>query len=171
MLGFVGGTGPEGRGLALRLALVGEQVLIGSRDDARAAEAVEGISQFVPQGALRGTRNIEVAREADVVFVVVPYAAQRDTLLSLKEELAGKIVVNVVVPLVFSKGHAKAVPVEEGSAGLQAQAILPGSTVVSAFHNISAQELLKPDQPIDSDVVICADDERAKEVVASWRKR
>ena len=171
MLGFIGGTGPAGRGLALRLALAGEQVLIGSRDLARAKEAAESISPFVPQGALIGTLNIKVAHEADIVFVVVPYAAQRDTLVSLKQELAGKIVVNAVVPFVFNKAQSRAVLVEEGSAALQAQAILSESTVVSAFHSISAQELLKPDQPIDSDVIICADDERAKEIVAELAEK
>ena len=114
MLGFIGGTGPEGRGLALRLALAGEKALIGSRDEARARQAVESISRFLPQGALRGALNTEVANTADIVFVVVPYAAQRDTLVSLKGELAGKIVVDAVVPLAFSKGRARAVPVEEG---------------------------------------------------------
>lgn len=171
MLGFVGGTGPEGRGLALRLALAGEQVLIGSRNEARAKEAAENISRFVPKGALHGTLNTKVAREADIVFVVVPYAAQRETLGFLAEELSGKIVVSAVSPLVFSNGRARTAPIEEGSAALEAQAILPESTLVSAFHSISAQELLKPDQPIDSDVIICADDDRAKEIVTELAEK
>ena len=165
MLGFIGGTGPEGRGLALRFALAGEHVLIGSRDDSRARQAAGSISESVPQGLVRGAHNLDVAREADVVFVAVPYAAHRDTLASIKEHLAGKIVVDVVAPLAFSNGQARALPVKEGSASLQAQALLPESAVVAAFQAISARDLLAPDRLIDSDVVVCGDNAEAKAVV------
>lgn len=165
MYGFIGGTGPEGRGLALRLAMTGEKVLIGSRDETRAKDAAQSISGHVSDGLVSGAENRFVAREADILFIVVPYAAQRDTLTALKEELAGKIVVDVVAPLVFEKGKATAVTVEEGSAALQAKAILPESRIVAAFQNISARDLLEPDASVDSDVVVCADDEEAKQVV------
>jgi len=165
VLGFIGGTGPEGRGLALRFALAGEQVLIGSRDLGRAQEAAEAILQLAPAASVRGALNSDAARDADIVFVVVPYAAQKDTLASLKDALAGKLVIDAVVPLAFSKGRARAISVEEGSAAQQAQAILADSTVVAAFQNISAEELLKPDKPIDCDVVVCADDRDSRDVV------
>lgn len=165
MLGFIGGTGPEGRGLALRFAMAGEQVLIGSRDGARAGEAAESLSPSVPPGSVRGALNPAVASQSDIVFVAVPYAAHRDTLASLKEHLGGKVVVDVVAPLAFSRGRARAVPVEEGSVALQAQAILPRSKVVAAFQTISAHDLLVPDKAIDSDVVVCADDDEARKVV------
>ena len=165
MLGFIGGTGPEGRGLAVRFALAGERVLIGSRDRERASEAAESVSEFAPSGLASGALNRDVARGAEVVFVTVPYAGHRDTLASLKEELAGKIVVDVVAPLAFDKGRARAIRVEEGSAAMQAQAILANSTVVAAFQAISAPDLLVPDKLIDSDVVVCADDADAKDLV------
>ena len=165
MLGFIGGTGPEGRGLALRFALASERVLIGSRDERRAREAAESIAVLAPFGWARGALNRDVAREAETVFVTVPYRAHRDTLRSLKEELAGKIVVDVVAPLDFTRGRARAIRVREGSAALQAQAILTESNVVAAFQTISARDLLIPHKPIDSDVVVCADDPRAKSVV------
>ncbi|MCI0438566.1 MAG: NADPH-dependent F420 reductase [Chloroflexi bacterium] len=165
MLGFIGGTGPEGKGLALRLALAGEQVVIGSRDEGRAREAADSLSEHLPPGAARGALNRDVAKESDVVFVVVPYAAQKDTLWALKDELAGKIVVDVVAPLEFVKGRASAVRVEEGSAALQAQAILPDSRIVAAFQTISARDLLEPGKPLDTDVIVCADDEDAKAAV------
>ncbi len=165
MYGFIGGTGPEGRGLALRIAMTGEKVLIGSRDETRAKDAAQSIAEHVGDGLVSGTENHVVARKADIVFVVVPYAAQRDTLTALRDELAGKIVVDVVAPIVFEKGKARAVAVEEGSAALQAKAILPVSRVVAAFQNISARDLLEPDRSVDSDVVVCADDEEAKRVV------
>lgn len=165
MYGFIGGTGPEGRGLALRLAMTGEKVLIGSRDESRAKDAAQSISEHVSDGLVSGAENRFVAREADILFIVVPYAAQRDTLTALKEELAGKIVVDVVAPLAFEKGNATAVAVEEGSAALQAKAILPESRVVAAFQNLSAHDLLEPDASVGCDVVVCADDEEAKQVV------
>ena len=165
MVGFLGGTGPEGRGLALRFALAGERVLVGSRDRGRAHQAAESISALGPSDLARGALNHDVAREADIVFVAVPFTGHRHTLVSLKDQLTGKIVVDVVAPLVFSKGRAKAIHVEEGGVALQAQAILAESTIVGAFQTISAQDLLIPDKPIDSDAIICADDGEAKRVV------
>ncbi len=171
MIGFVGGTGPEGRGLALRLALAGEAVAIGSRDAVRAAEAGEKVLSQVPTASVLAGLNEDVAGDADIVFVSVPHAAQRETLTAITGQLAGKTVVTVVAPVSFSKGVATAVPVEEGSAALQAQALLPDSRVVAAFQTISARDLLKPGKPIDSDVVVCADDEDAKAEVSALAEK
>ena len=99
------------------------------------------------------------------MFVAVPYSAQRITLEAVKSELSGKIVVDVVAPVVFSNGKASAVPVPEGSAALEAQSILKDAVVVAAFQNISARDLLVPTESVDSDVVVCADEEEAKGVV------
>jgi len=171
MLSFIGGTGPEGRGLALRFALAGEQVLIGSRDEGRARDAAGSVSEHVSKNPVTGTLNEDAARQGDIVFVAVPYGGHRDTLVSLREALAGKIVVDVVAPLAFNKGRASAIAVEEGSAALQAQAILSESTVVAAFQNVSARDLLAPDRPVDSDVVVCADDAEAKRVVMALAEK
>ncbi len=165
VLGFIGGTGPEGRGLALRFALSGEQVLIGSRDAERANQAAQSVMESAPEDLIRGGLNKDVARDADLVLVAVPYAGHKDTLASLRQELSGKVVVDLVAPLAFNKGRAEAVRVEEGSVALQAQAILSESRVVAAFQTVSAQDLLVPDRSIDSDVVVCADDEDARETV------
>ena len=165
MLGFLGGTGPEGRGLALRFALNGEHVLIGSRDEERARVAAESVALSAREGLVTGALNADVADRADIVLVAVPYAGHKATLSSLRERLVGKIVVDLVAPLAFEKGMARAIPVEEGSVALQAQAILPESTVAAAFQTISAQDLLVPDRRIDSDVVVCADDIEVKKVV------
>ena len=171
MLGLIGGTGPEGRGLALRFALAGERVLIGSRDETRAVDAAESVSAFVPPGTVQGALNPAVAAQADIVFVAVPYAGHRDTLASLKEHLGGKIVVDLVAPLEFVKGRARAILVEEGSAAQQAQSILAESKVVAAFETVSAQDLLIPDKSLDSDIVVCADDREAKDVVMKLAER
>ena len=165
MIGFIGGTGPEGRGLAIRFAMAGEKVLIGSRDKSRADEAAGSVSGHTPPGSVTGMHNSDVAREADIVFVAVPFQGHRDTLDAMKDQLTGKIVVDLVAPLAFNKGRARAIPVEEGSAALQAQSILTDSTVVAAFQTVSARDLLTPEKSVDSDVVVCADDSRAKEIV------
>jgi NADPH-dependent F420 reductase len=142
--------------------MAGRRVFIGSRDIARAREAAASLSPPLAPGAVGGALNQEVASRADIVFVAVPYAAHRETLTLLKEYLAGKVVVDVVAPLAFNKGRARAVPVPEGSAALQAQAILPESRVVAAFQTVSAQDLLASDKPVNTDVVVCADDDEAR---------
>ncbi len=162
MIGFVGGTGPEGRGLALRFALAGEDVAIGSRDAQRAAAAAESVSALADGLRVRGGLNQEIAEQSDMVFVAVPYAGHRQTIESLRPQLDGKLIVDVVAPLRFSRGAASAVDVEEGSAAEQAQTLLPNSRVVGAFHNLSAEDLLNPDADVVADVVVCADDSDAK---------
>ena len=162
MIGFIGGTGPEGRGLALRFAMAGESVAIGSRDAARARDAADSVNSLADGLHVGGALNEDVAERADTVFIAVPYAGHLATLNALRERLDGKTVVDVVAPLAFRRGVASAVPVEEGSAAQQAQKSLPNSRVVGAFHNLSAEELLKPDARIDADVIVCADDANAK---------
>lgn len=165
MLGLIGGTGPEGRGLALRFALAGEDVLIGSRDAKRAEQAASEIRSYEVKGSVDGALNADAARGADIVLVAVPYEGHRDTLTALRGALAGKLVVDVAAPLVVERGRARAVRVEEGSAALQARGILADSTVAAAFQTISARDLLVPDRAIDSDVIVCADDDGAKSTV------
>ena len=165
MLAFLGGTGPEGRGLALRFALAGEEVTIGSRDPDRAREAAQVLQKLAPQASIRGDENREAAKRGDVVFVTVPYEAQKPLVTQLEDELADKLVVSVVAPLAFEKGRPRAVPVEEGSAAMQSQSLLPRSQVVAAFQNLSATELLAPDRAMEGDVVVCSDHREAKERV------
>ena len=165
MIGILGGTGPEGKGLAYRFALAGHQVIIGSRDRDRAVEASRGVAELGPAGQVIGAVNDEVARRADPVFVTMPYSGHWETLRSVKEALMGKVVVDVVAPIAVEKGLARAISVEEGSAALEAQSVLPDSSVVAAFQTISAHDLLARDRPIDSDVLVCADGAHAKERV------
>jgi NADPH-dependent F420 reductase len=165
VIGFIGGTGPEGRGLALRFCMVGEHVLIGSRDPAKAAQAASDVQAGTGNGSVSGTSNDEAAQNADTIFIAVPYTAQRATLTALKDSLHGKVVVSVVAPLAFSTGIASALPVASGSAALETQALLPGSTVAAAFQTISAHDLLEANKPLDSDVIVCSDDKAAREMV------
>ena len=162
MIGFIGGTGPEGRGLALRFALAGEDVLIGSREAARAQAAADSVREISPSISIDGGLNADVASRSEIVVVAVPYSAQRPTLEALTEELRGKLIINVVAPLTFSKGTASAIRVEAGSAALEAREIVPDAIHTAAFHNVSAQELLIPDRPLDTDIVVFGDDAGAK---------
>ena len=161
---ILGGTGPQGRGLALRLARAGSRVVIGSRDPHRAQEVADSLA---PGGGLEisGAGNAEAAVAADVVFVAVPWDAHEPTLKSLVAELAGRVVVDVVNPLTFDELGPIGLQVVEGGAGQQAQALLPDSFVVSGFHHVSAKHLLDETHGVDTDVMICGDDPAAKERV------
>ena len=159
MLAILGGTGPEGKGLALRLALAGETVVIGSRDAARGAAAAAELAAQAPGAAdIRGADNAEAAAQGAVVFLAFPYEGQRAVLETLAGALDGKIVVSVIAPMAFERGKgARAVEVAAGSAAQEAQEMLPGALVAAAFQNVSAEELLETAHPMQGDVVVCSD--------------
>lgn len=166
-VGVLGGTGEQGRGLALRLAMAGHRVVIGSRDGARAA----GIAEEIGHGVV-GMSNADCARATDVVIVAVPWDGHGALLESLREALAGRIVVDCVNPLGFDKQGAFALEVAEGSAAQQAAAILADSRVVAAFHHISAVLLLDESvESIDTDVLVLGDDREATDTVQALAAR
>ena len=172
MLAFLGGTGPEGKGLALRLAMAGESVVIGSRDAGRAQEAANELLELAPGVAISGAVNPEAAARADVVFLTMPYNGMSPTIDGVGEALSGKPVVTVIAPMRFERGvGAIADDVPAGSAAQEAQAAAPDSRVVAAFQNVSAEELLRPGVTLDEDVVICADDMEAKQVVVDLTRK
>lgn len=164
-IGFIGGTGPEGKGLAYRFALAGHELVIGSRSRERGEAAAREIAERVPNATVRGADNADAAREGTVVVLTVPFAAQADTLPALRDALDGKIVVSTAVPLSFEGGKPAMLPVAEGSAAEQAQALLPGARVVSAFQNLGAAKLWEGDPLLEQDVVVCADDAEARRAV------
>jgi len=174
-LAFLGGTGPEGKGLALRLALAGEAVIIGSRDAERARAAADQLSADDDGERtidVKGADNLEAASQAAVIFLTVPYEAQRPLLEPLKEPLRGKVVVNVIAPMKFERGRgASALPVAAGSAAEEAQQLLPDSLVVAAFQNVSAEELQDPDKVMQGDVIICSDFSDAKSLVSDLTRK
>ncbi|MBL0749107.1 NADPH-dependent F420 reductase [Nocardioides baculatus] len=162
-IAVLGGTGPQGRGLARRFAAAGLDVVLGSRDAARAASAADDLAAV---GRVRGASNAEAAVAGDIVLVVVPWDGHAELLESLRDELAGKVVVDCVNPLGFDKQGAYALPVEEGSATQQAAAILTRSRVVGAFHNVSAVLLEDPSvESVDTDVLVLGDDREATDLV------
>ena len=165
-IGVLGGTGPQGRGLARRWAAAGLEVVIGSRDAARAAEVAVGLADGTGDGRVRGATNADCASSTDLVVVAVPYAGMADLLGSLADPLAGTLVVSCVNPLGFDKQGAYALDVPEGSAALQAARLLPASTVVAAFHHVSAVLLEDPSvETVDTDVLVLGDDRDATDRV------
>jgi hypothetical protein len=160
-IAFIGGTGEEGMGLAFRFARAGHPCMIGSRSTERARAAAAELIRDHGALPLRGCVNDEAAANCDLIVLTTPYAAQAETLPSLAEATAGKVVVSTVVPMAFEGGRASVIVVPEGSAAQQAQALLPGSTVVAAFQNLSAKKLLKGGK-IEADVIVCADDADAR---------
>jgi len=172
MLAFLGGTGPEGKGLALRLALAGEEVVIGSRDAQRARGSADELRQSAPGARIEGMDNSHAAAAAEVVFLTVPYEGQRPLLEQLGSSLAGKVLVDVIAPMRFERGRgASAVDVAAGSAAQEAQELAPDSRVVSAFQNVSAEELLRLDADMEGDVLVCSDHRDAKELVMGLTRR
>lgn len=171
LLGFIGGTGPEGMGLAARFAAAGEAVLIGSRSPERAAEAVGRLRQLLPEARIEGGLNEEVAARADILFLTIPYDGQQELLPRLAAASAGKIVVSTVSALRVERGRVYARPVPAGSAAEEAAELLPGARVVGAFHHVGAHQLLDLGYRLDCDVLVAGDDREAKEAVLALGRR
>ena len=161
----LGGTGPQGRGLARRFATAGVPCVLGSRDAGRAQQAAQPMADAgLP---VSGADNAGAAAAGQIVVVAVPYEGHEDLLRSLVSELAGKIVVDCVNPLGFDKQGSYQLDVPEGSAAQQAAAALPESRVVAAFHHVSA--VILEDETVDSvetDVLVLGDDREATDLVA-----
>jgi NADPH-dependent F420 reductase len=167
VVGVLGGTGPQGKGLAYRLARAGQKVIIGSRAAERARAAAEELGHGV-----EGADNAETARRSDIVIVAVPWDGHGDTLKALRGELAGKLVVDCVNPLGFDKKGAYALRPEEGSAAEQAAALLPNSRVTAAFHHLSAVLLQDPEtEQIDTDVMVLGEERSDVEIVQALAGR
>lgn len=164
-IGVVGGTGPQGRGLAYRFAVAGHAVTIGSRDAGRAGEKAAEIAERagVP---VAGGENASVAADADVVLLAVPWDGHAELVGGLAESLAGKVVISCVNPLGFDSGGPYGLVLEE-SAAQEAQRLVPSARVVGAFHHVAALSLWKTADALGhEDVLVCGDDAEAKELVA-----
>jgi NADPH-dependent F420 reductase len=177
-VGILGGTGPQGRGLAYRFARAGQRVRIGSRSAERGARtaaeiaAMPGVVSGLVNGDLVTGGDNAYASDSDVVIVAVPWEGHDDLLASLADSLAGKIVVDCVNPLGFDKQGPYVLPVPEGSAAQQAEALLPNSRVCAAFHHVSAVLLIDPEvAAMDLDVLVLGDDREAAAVVQALAGR
>jgi 8-hydroxy-5-deazaflavin:NADPH oxidoreductase len=164
-IAIVGGTGPEGSGLALRWGQAGETIIIGSRDAQRALKTARQLSASAgADKKISGTENRFACSEAEIVVLTVPFAAHAETLKHIKPSLRpGQILVDTTVPLAASVGGkpTRTLGVWQGSAAQQAAELVPeGVIVVAAFHNLAA-ELLQQEGAIDCDVIVCSDDKDA----------
>jgi 8-hydroxy-5-deazaflavin:NADPH oxidoreductase len=167
-LAFVGGTGPEGFGLAVRLAAAGEAVVIGSRVAERAETAAAALRAAVPGARVEACTNREAVVRSDRIFLTVPFAGLGELLDSLAEGLAGKLIVDVIVPIGVRGGFVELVPVPgAASVGELIQRRLAAARVVSAFKNLSAESLRDLSAPLAGDVVLCGNDEAARREVAA----
>jgi hypothetical protein len=172
-VGILGGTGDQGRGLAYRFARGGQQVRIGSRSSARGASVAGELAALprVAEGLLTGGDNV-YACGADIVIIAVPWEGHGELVASLREFLAGKVVVDCVNPLGFDKQGPYPLEVAEGSAAQQAAELLPSSTVCAAFHHVSAVLLADPEVgPIELDVLVLGEDRAAVGLVQALAGR
>lgn len=166
VVGVLGGTGDQGRGLARRLSMAGHRVIIGSRKAERAAAAAAELAAGVGSDLLSGAENRDAAADAGVVIAAMPWEGHRDLLAALAEPLAGKVVIDCVNPMGFDSHGAYPLRAPEGSAAEQAAAVLPGSTVVGAFHHVPAGLLLDPAvDTVEMDVLVLGDKRAATDLV------
>jgi NADPH-dependent F420 reductase len=170
---ILGGTGDQGRGLGYRLARAGQNVLIGSRSADRAVAAAEEISAMPhASGRVGGAANADAAHNGDVAVIAVPWAGHAELVASLRDELAGKVVIDCVNPLGFDTQGPSYLHVPEGSAAQQAESLLPSSRVCAAFHHVSATLLVDPDiDQIELDVLVLGDDREAVAVAQALASR
>lgn len=167
-IAIIGGAGELGFGLALRWAQAGAEIVIGSRDAAKAHEAAARVKRVVPQANIADFDNPTAAGQANIVVLAVPFSAQAGILKSIKPTLKHAILVDTSVPLAATIGGrpTRMLGIWEGSAAQQAQGLIPGVPVVSAFHNVSAEMLNDLSMRLDCDILISGDDSAAKERVS-----
>jgi NADPH-dependent F420 reductase len=178
-IAIVGGTGPEGSGLALHWARAGERVIIGSRDARRAAEAAASLrkqisvvstagrrkeDEIAAAAEISGAENQAACEQADLVVLTVPFSAHAEILKHIRPALhSGQVIIDTTVPTAAAIGGrpTHTIGVWQGSAAQQAAGLVPaGVSVVAAFHNLAAA-LLHQEAPVDCDVIVCSDDKES----------
>ena len=167
-IAILGGTGPAGAGLALRLARAGETIILGSRDAQRAQDAAEKIKQKAGSDArVSGAENSAACAAAEILVLTVPFEGQAALLKQLKPAIRpGSILIDATVALAAGVGGraSRTLGVWQGSAAQQAAELVPKAvSVAAAFHNLSA-DLLNGDEALDCDVIVCSDDANASQL-------
>lgn len=174
-IGILGGTGPEGSGLAYRWARAGEEIVIGSRDAQRAAEKARHLRERIESSAkIEGADNATAAANCDVVVLTIPFSGHATLLKQLKTVWKpGTVVIETTVPLAATVGGTatRMLGVWQGSAAEQARELLPSNvSLAAAFQNLSA-ELLSKDTPVDCDILVCSDDDHAKKIASELAEK
>ncbi|RFU65136.1 NADPH-dependent F420 reductase [Peribacillus glennii] len=164
-ISIIGGTGNQGKGLALRLGMAGYPIILGSRSSEKAIKVTREIKEEYPDINIEGVDNETAAERGDIVIMTIPFNSQRDIVEPLKEKLRNKIVVDTTVALIPGKPPTtESVP--EGSAAERLQSIVgPDVQVISAFHTISAHLLENMNKALEEDTLVAGDDKSAKEKV------
>jgi NADPH-dependent F420 reductase len=164
-IAILGGTGDQGPGLALRLALAGEDVIIGSRSKEKAEKVAAELNAELGVPRIKGEDNAQAAAAAEIVMMTVPYSAHISTLEGVKAHVQGKIFVDISVPLDPENPRCMKMP-PAGSATEEAQEFLgAGTKVVAAFQNVAAHILRDPKHHIDCDILVCGNDVESKKTV------
>ncbi|WP_370328108.1 NADPH-dependent F420 reductase [Euzebya sp.] len=167
MIGIIGGTGPQGRGLALRFARAGLDVLIGSRDPARAADVAADVPRGDGAGVVEGAANGDLPGRCDVLVLTVPYDALDATLGQLADAVGDHLVLSAVNNMGFEDGRPVPLEVPAGSAAHEIAARWPDARVCTAFNTVSAVHLRNLDHDFDEDVLVCGDDRDAVAAVTA----
>jgi NADPH-dependent F420 reductase len=163
-LGIIGGTGPEGKGLAARFAHAGLEVIIGSRSAERGEEAAIACAAS-SGGKVTGGTNADAARAAEAVVITLPYEGLAETLKPLGPLIEDKIVVSTVAPLRFGGKWVGMLTTERGSAAEDIQLLLPRARVVAAFQNLAARKLADLSRALEGDAIVCSDNAEALQAV------
>ncbi|QHN08693.1 NADPH-dependent F420 reductase [Methanothermobacter sp. THM-2] len=176
-IAVLGGTGDQGLGLALRLALAGEEIIIGSRDAEKAVSAAQKVLEIAGRDDLKvkGATNAEAAEEAEVAILTVPLQAQMATLGSVKEAIKGKVLIDATVPIDSCLGGSavRYIDLWDGSAAERAARFLEdqGTMVAAAFNNISAAALLDITGPVECDCLIASDHRDALDLASELAEK
>ena len=168
-IAIIGGTGGQGLGIAIRFVQAGEEVIIGSRTIEKAQAAVDKVKDLLNNVEnLKAAENVAAAAEAEILVLTVPLAAQKSTLLSIKEGAKGKILLDATGPLESAIGGSptRCIYLPEGAASERAQKTLPETNIICAFNNISSGALMNFNEPIDCDCLISGDDQESKATAA-----
>jgi len=163
-IAVLGGTGSLGRGLVLRLASLGYDVIVGSRDVKKAEAKAEEYGNILGL-KIKGLDNKRASMECDIAIITIPWKFAFDVAEELKNELAGKIVVSPIVPMEKTENGFVYVNLPEGSAAEKLAGILKDSVIVSAYHNIPAKKFADLNAKFEWDVAVCGDDEDSKKII------
>lgn len=174
-IAILGGTGPQGQGLALRWAQAGETIIIGSRDGHRAQEVAAKLAERAGTNAkVAGMENSAACAATDLCVLTVPFEGQANLLKQLKTAFrTPSVLIDTTVPLAATVGGrpTRVLGVWQGSAAQQSAELVPkGVTVVGAYHNVSA-ELLNAEGDVDCDVIVCSDDDNARLIASQLAEK
>ena len=166
-IGIVGGTGPAGSALAARLADIGYEVVLGSRSKYRSMEVVDALIERWPERELAVSPSDNIgAAECEFVVIATPWDAAAITARSVKDQVRGKVVVTMSNALARVDDEFVPLIPPRGSVAASVQSSLPDSKVAATLQHVPAQELGNLEQPLDSDILICSDDQEATDLVA-----